>query len=108
MPNGDLINKELEFREHYNHMSPDERNYWVSKEIWFQSQSIKKLSECQEDRKTRVQRVETAIGIDSDSPKPQRKISPGIKYTAYGLGGTVGCGTVIYWIIEALKEALGG
>lgn len=104
MSNGEQINSELEFQERFGRMKPEEKEYWMAKELFFQSITMQKLSCTQDTISIRVQAIENNCNQKFCEPEITNVKYPSrIKYVAYGGGISAGVIGVIYGIIELIK-----
>jgi hypothetical protein len=89
------INDELEFRERYNKLPPEEKSFWVPKEIYFLSKTVSKLSTTQDDINKRLEAVEKQC----EPPGLSRK-----EKLIYGSGAGAGGIALLGWLAELITK----
>jgi len=103
MPNGDQIINELEFKEFYRKMPETEREYWIPKEIFFISQTVKKLSDCERDIEKRLTTVENSCVYCTPESQTKKAVSKTGAAAIAGGGLTTGV-AIAYLILELLGK----
>jgi hypothetical protein len=106
--NGQQDIENLEFQREYDAMTPDKREWWMANKMFYLTCTVSKLSSTQDNITDRLLVIENnckqaVCGQGVDNSTPRGKVPQSLKYGAYGVGGTVSVGTIIYWIFELIK-----
>lgn len=105
MPNGDQMNSEMEFMEHFSRRSTEQKLDWIAKEQFHQANTLNDIACKQGAISDKVRGIEQTCNSRAlNCPAmPKRRID---RRWAYGGLGTLGGGGILYCLVELVKTIL--